>query len=273
MNGRVLAVPNVSEGRDAAKVRRLVDAVEAALVLDVHSDPHHNRSVLTLAGEPDRLPVACEALVRQAVEELDLATHEGVHPRFGTVDVLPFVLYQAPETDVRRAAEDTAERIGRLGVPVHRYGVDGPTLPELRRALRSGQPPVPSQGPSEPHPRAGRICVGVRGPLLAFNVNLDGALETAKDVAAAVRGPAIGALAFPTGDGVQVSMNLVDPLRVGPRQAFDRVTALARERGLAVRDAEVVGLLPDELGEELAGIPLTAPARTVRQAVTTASDT
>lgn len=271
MSGRLLAVPNISEGRDAEKVRRLAAAATGALVLDVHSDPHHNRSVLTVAAEPDRLPVACEGLVRKALEELDLQAHTGVHPRFGTVDVLPFVVYQAPETDVRRAADEAAERLGRLGVPVHRYGSEGPGLPDLRRALRSDDPPPPEYGPTEPHPRAGRVCIGVRGPLLAFNVNLRGDLDRGREVARAIRGPSIQALAFPTGDQVQLSMNLIDPLQVGPKQAFDRIAALASEHGLETVDAEVVGLLPDELERDAETLPLRGPARTVAEAIRAAA--
>lgn len=271
MNGRLLAVPNISEGRDAEKVRRLAAPATGALLLDVHSDPHHNRSVLTLAARIDRLPAACEGLVRKAIEELDLQAHEGVHPRFGTVDVLPFVVYQAPETDVRRAADEAGERIGRLGVPVHRYGIRGPSLPDLRRALRSDDPPLPQHGPPEPHPRAGRVCIGVRGPLLAFNVNLRGDLGRGREVARAIRDPSIQALAFPTGDRVQLSMNLIDPLRVGPKQAFDRIAALASEHGLETLDAEVVGLLPDELERDAEALPLRDPARTVAEATRAAT--
>jgi glutamate formiminotransferase/glutamate formiminotransferase/formiminotetrahydrofolate cyclodeaminase len=125
-----------------------------------------------------------------------------------------------------------------LGVPSFRYGHDGPTLPEVRRlALRGLAPDV---SPSEPHPTAGAVAVGARGPLVAYNVWLaEPDLALARRVAAELRSPAIRALGLPVGDRVQVSMNLIDPLRVGPADAYDAVAALAPAAG-----AELVGLVP-----------------------------
>jgi glutamate formiminotransferase len=118
-----------------------------------------------------------------------------------------------------------------LGVPAAVYGPDGPTLPELRRDV------LPTM---TPHPTAGVVAVGARGPLVAYNVWVDADLTTARRVAAAIRSPQRRALGFPVGDRVQVSMNLVDPLHTGPADAFDAVAALAPVAG-----AELVGLVPE----------------------------
>lgn len=264
----LLAVPNLSEGRD----RQLVDEIARVHgLLDVHTDADHNRAVLTIAGDVAALVDACLVVAARAVERLDLRRHRGVHPRFGVLDVLPFVAYGGEPVDAETAALAAARRIGEeLDVPVHLYGgasPEGRTLPTMRRELAAGDPPPPAFGPRHPHPTAGVVCVGVRGPLLAFNVNLRGPVEAARQIAAAVREglPFVRALAFalPSRGLVQVSMNLVEPLRTGPRDAFERVRDEAHQRGLEVAGAEVVGLAQEAVMDELASLPLIAPARSV----------
>ncbi len=201
-------------------------------------------------------------MIERAVSELDLRGQQGVHPRFGVVDVLPFVPYSVPEDVALKAATGlvwtTAEG---SGVPIHFYGraaEDGRTLPQLRRWLRTESP--------SSHPSAGVICAGVRGALIAFNVNFKGSVEEAKRAASAIRGDDIRALGFelPSRELVQVSMNLVAPDRTGPTTAYEQLSKTLTQ---PVVDCEVVGLVPGSVLGELEGLPLRTPARSVEEAL------
>lgn len=256
----LLAVPNISEGRDEAKVARIAGA--GPELLDVHSDPDHNRSVVSYGGEPDVVVTAVTAMIERTVAELDLRDQEGAHPRFGVVDVLPFIPYSVPEDVALEAATrlvwTTAEA---SGVPIHFYeraAEDYRTLPQLRRWLRRSKPPA--------HPSAGVICVGVRDPLLAFNVNFDGPLDEAERVAREIRDAHVRALGFelPSRGLVQVSMNLIDPSITGPAMAFDRV---AERLAQPIVDCEVVGLVPEAAIAQLDSVPLRTPARSIEDAL------
>lgn len=231
-------VVNVSEGRDAAVIEALAGAAGPGL-LDVHVDPHHHRSVFTLIGVE-----APRALATAAVAALDLDRHTGVHPRLGTVDVVPFVALPGSSPDEARHARDDFARwmADEHQVPCFLYGPER-SLPDVRRRAFRGL--SPDLGPAAPHPRAGATAVGHRGLLVAYNVWVGGVTaETVRALAAAVRSPAIRALGLPVGDRWQISMNLVDPVAVGPAAAFDRVAALAPGHGAAVEGAELVGLVP-----------------------------
>ena len=240
-------VVNISEGVRRDVIADIASAAGDAL-LDVHSDPHHHRSVLTLAGTEAIRPVA-----RRAVELLDLRDHVGVHPRLGVVDVVPFVAYSPPSTDAdAEAARDqfATWAAEELGIPCFLYaGLAGehlPTLPDVRR--RAFVDLAPSTGPSAPHPTAGAMCVGARPLLVAYNVWLPRSttLEEARRVAAAVRRPGIRALGLLVGDRPQVSMNLVDPLHVTPADAYDAVAELTEVDG-----AELVGLVPQSVVDSI----------------------
>jgi glutamate formiminotransferase / 5-formyltetrahydrofolate cyclo-ligase len=224
---------NISEGRDQATLGALGDAAGPDL-LDVHRDPDHNRTVLTLVGE-----AAPRAVAQVAVARLDLRRHEGVHPRIGVVDVVPFVpLADAALSDACRARDDFARWIAReLDVPAFLYG-SGRSLPDIRRAAFGGL--VPDHGPATPHRSAGAVAVGARPPLVAWNVWLtEPDLDVARRVASAVRSPHLRALGLAVAGGAQVSMNLVAPDVVGPAEAWDLVAAQA-----PVARAELVGLVP-----------------------------
>jgi glutamate formiminotransferase/glutamate formiminotransferase/formiminotetrahydrofolate cyclodeaminase len=226
-------VVNISEGRDEAVLAELAARCGDAL-LDRHADPDHHRSVFTLVGED-----APRALARAAVERLDIRSHTGVHPRLGVVDVVPFVPLGPRSLDGAVAARDAFAHWAAeaLGLPCFLYGT-GRSLPAVRR--RAFVDLAPDVGPSAPHPTGGACCVGARGPLVAYNVWLaEPDVAQARRVAAAVRSPAIRALGLAVGRRVQVSLNLVDPLTVGPAVAYDAVAALT-----AVAGAELVGLLP-----------------------------
>jgi glutamate formiminotransferase len=207
-------------------------------VLDVHRDAHHHRTVLTLAGAD-----AVRAVAARAVEALDLRGHDGVHPRLGVVDVVPFVALAGSTAADALAARDAfaAWFASRHGVPCFLYGPER-TLPEVRRHAFRGLPP--DVGPAAPHVTAGATAVGQRGVLVAYNVWLSGTdLATAVRLAGQVRRRGIRALGLAVGDRHQVSMNLIDPAAVGPAAAFDAVARAAA--GVAeVSGAELVGLLP-----------------------------
>jgi glutamate formiminotransferase / 5-formyltetrahydrofolate cyclo-ligase len=231
-------VVNVSEGRDEAVLAALA-AAGGHWLLDVHSDAHHHRSVLTLAG--DGVEDAARAVAAEAVARLDLRVHEGVHPRLGVVDVVPFVPLEGSTMATAVAARDRflAWAAAELGLPGFAYGPER-SLPSVRRMAFAGL--APTAGPPTAHPTAGAVCVGARPVLVAYNVWLAGAVgvDEARRVAAAVRRPGVvRALGLDVGGRAQVSMNLVDPSVMGPAAAFDAVKAL-----VAVDRAELVGLVP-----------------------------
>lgn len=233
-------VVNISEGRRLDVVARIARAAGPAL-LDVHSDPHHHRSVLTLAGEEPARSVAAAAWA-----ELDLRSHHGAHPRIGVVDVVPFVaLDQQSRAEALAARNRFAQWAAEeMGVPCFWYGPER-SLPELRR--RAFTDLAPDGGPQHPHPSAGAVAVGARPVLVAYNLWLsrpDPGL--ARQLASAVRGPQVRALSLSVGERTQVSMNLLAPGTLGPAPVFDLVDGLARDAENPVASAELVGLLPED---------------------------
>jgi glutamate formiminotransferase / 5-formyltetrahydrofolate cyclo-ligase len=283
-------VPNLSEGRRPEVIARLAAAARAdsgARLLDVSSDPDHNRTVLTLAGTPEGLHRSLLSLYEAALAEIDLTRHEGVHPRVGAVDVTPFVPLGETPMEVAVAA---AERLGcavaeRFSLPVYLYE-QAARHPERRRlaALRRGQfegfpaklsDPAwaPDFGPARIHPTAGVTVIGARFFLIAFNAVLDTAdPEIARAVARRVREssgglPAVRALGFflARRGRAQVSMNLVDYRQTSILQALDRVRQEAETLGARVLETELIGLAPQEalLGaaREALQLPELAPSR------------
>jgi glutamate formiminotransferase len=252
-------VPNVAEGRDTAMLERLVAACEPAL-LDVHVDVDHHRSVFTLAGpQPEAAEAAVIALARAAAAEGDLTAHEGAHPRFGILDVVPFVVLEdVPEQAAEAARSFAAWAAEELEIPIFLYDDADPlrrSLPELRRDAFRRRPP--DLGPDQPHPRLGATAVGARPPLIAVNCWLDTDDQVLADgLARAVRErdgglPGVRALGVVLGSRrvAQVSMNLVDLPVTGIEAACTRVRDLAEGQGATVTKVELVGLLPRaELG-------------------------
>lgn len=229
---------NLSEGRRLELVAELAGLAELDL-LDVHADPDHHRSVLTLLGV-----TAPRAVTRQAVQVLNLADHHGVHPRLGVVDVVPFVpLPDSTMADAVAARDDFAHwAADELGVPCFLYGPER-SLPEVRR--RAWVDLAPDVGPRQPHPHAGAICVGAREELVAYNLWITGLdLAAVRQVAAAARSPWVRTLGLAVGERLQVSMNLIEPDRFGPLDAYDLVADEVAARGGCVDGAELVGLVP-----------------------------
>ena len=269
------SVPNFSEGRDRATIDALAEALGSrARLLDVHADEDHNRSVFTLVGSEDELTAALLAGITCARERIDLRRHEGAHPRIGAADVVPIVPL-VPE-DMRRAraaALGLAHRVGdELGLPVFLYGelagVRGPAffraggLEELRRRLEEGEL-APDFGAELLDQRVGAVLVGARGPLIAFNVNLRGPLDVAKQIASVVRErdggfPGVRALGLELSRAglVQVSMNVEDFEAAAPHEIVARVEREAAERGAEVVGSELVGLMPAGAAVAAAGSAL-----------------
>jgi glutamate formiminotransferase len=254
------SVPNFSEGRDRATIEAIGDALAGhARVLDVHADPDHNRSVFTLVGDEEELVEALLAAVEVARERIDLRRHEGAHPRIGAVDVVPIVPIDPGDMDrARAAALELGPRLGALGLPVFMYSPPerGPAFyrrggpEELQRRLDSAEL-VPDFGPFTLDPAAGGVIVGARKPLIAFNVNLRGSLETAREIAAVIRETGGGfsgvralGLGLPGTGLVQVSMNVEDWEAAPLFDVVARIHAEAAERGAELAGSELVGLIP-----------------------------
>ena len=260
-------VVNISEGRDAEALDALGRASGASL-RDRHADPDHHRSVFTLIHERDQLLADVHRLIKEAFARLDLSAHEGVHPRLGVVDVVPFVaLGDESPADACALRDETAHWIATAtGTPVFRYGprADGTSvsLPAIRR--RAFTSLEPDEGPA-PDPRRGAVVVGCRPVLVAWNLWLSGiTLEEGRELADLARSSAVRALAFPVIGAVQVSCNLLDPLREPPSAVYDLVAAATTGR---IERAELVGrapaaLLAREDPARLAQLDLD-PARTI----------
>ncbi len=272
------AVPNVSEGRDAAAIAEIGRAFSRdAALLDVHSDADHHRSVFTLAGEDDALVESLVAGVAQAIRVVDLETHVGVHPRVGAVDVVPVVPLDSAEMErAKSAALCVARRLGsELGLPVFLYGEVGSGrrpaffrrggLTELTRRVEAGEL-EPDAGPPAVDPRAGVVLVGARAPLVAYNLDLEtDDLAIAVAVAEAVRESSGGmpgvqaiGLFLPASGRVQVSMNVLDVDLAPLHEVVERVRAEAAARGVSIRGGELVGLVPERVLDtaERAGVDI-----------------
>jgi glutamate formiminotransferase/glutamate formiminotransferase/formiminotetrahydrofolate cyclodeaminase len=262
------AVPNVSEGCDVARLDRFAAAIAGAgaTLLDRTADPSHHRAVFTFAGSGPAVAAAAVALARLAVAEIDLRRHAGVHPRVGALDVLPFVpLGGATMADAIAIAHAAGRAIGEtLGVPVLLY--EAASRPPHRRSLeairRGGLAGLaarlhepawrPDYGPGAPHPTAGAIAVGARGPLVAWNLVLDRPdLALARRIARAIRTsngglPCLKALGLPLAHSgcVQVSMNLTDYRTTSMAEAFRAVAREAASAGASIAASELIGLVP-----------------------------
>jgi glutamate formiminotransferase len=240
-------VLNISEGRDDATIAALTAAAGDTL-LDLHRDPHHHRSVLTLVGTESVRQVA-----RTAVDLIDLRDHDGVHPRIGVVDVVPFVALAGSTSGDALAARDAYARwsADELGVGCFLYGPNR-TLPDVRRAAGSGASPDVTA--ATPRPGAGSSAVGQREVLVAYNVWLSVPdLDAARLIATEIRRHDLRTLGLQVGDRVQVSMNLVAPDDLGPATAYDLVAERAERAGIGVEGAELVGLLPRQVLDVIPG--------------------
>ena len=276
-------IPNFSEGRRPEVIEQLAEtvrSVDGVSLLDVQSDPTHNRSVVTFVGHEGPIAEAAYRAIKKAAELIDLNEHEGAHPRFGAADVVPFVPLRPEDAP---ACVETAQRLAKrvaadLRIPVFLYedaaripehrnlaAIRGKGFEEMRDVIGSEPLKTPDEGEARVHATAGAVAIGARFPLIAFNVNLEsGDLDLAKRIAVEIRErdggmKCVKAMGLLLEDGaVQVSMNLTD-YRV--TSMADVVAAIAERAGAAgapIRESEVVGLLPQDALVRLARSALYA---------------
>ena len=270
MNRLIECVPNFSEGRDLAKVDAIVDAmrgVAGSWVLDRTSDADHNRTVVTLAGNPEAVAEAAIRGAGKAAELIDMTRQEGVHPRIGATDVIPFVPLDgvSMEECVALARRVGQELWDRYRIPVYFYEAAA-TRPErvnlekvrngqfegLRDAALRNPDRSPDIGEPHLHPTAGATAVGARKLLIAYNIYLNTRnVSVAREIAQAIRASS-GGLARVKAIGVemktrglaQVSINLTDFEQTPLHRVFERVKNEAERRGCAIMGSEIIGLVP-----------------------------
>ncbi len=270
MRRLVECVPNFSEGRRPEVIEQIVNAIKSVSgvsMLDYEMDADHNRAVLSFVGEPEAVLEAAFRAVEKGSELIDLTKHKGEHPRMGAADVVPFV----PITGVKQdECIELAKRLGKriadeLSIPVYLYELAA-TRPDrvdlavirkgefegLRTAIKSDPDRAPDFGKPEMHPTAGATVVGVRAPLIAYNVYLDTRnLKVAQRIAKAIRFRSGGfqfvkALGFEIKERgcVQVSINMTDYTKTPLYRVFETVKHEAARWGVNVLESEVVGLVP-----------------------------
>lgn len=271
MSRLVECVPNFSEGRRPQTISKLVEeirSVQSAVVLDVHTDADHNRSVITFVANPEEIVEAAVRVVAAAASLIDLRKHTGQHPRIGATDVLPFVPLDG--TTMNKCvglAHQAGTRIAyELGIPVYFYGqaalrAERVNLEDVRRGGFEGLSEQLRKTPSERapdagdlhlHESAGATIIGVRQFLIAYNINLETTdVRIAQRIARTVR-ERNGGLRYLKAIGVelhqrrlvQVSMNLVNYEETGLHQAYEAVRREAKRYGVKIVESEIVGLAP-----------------------------
>jgi len=263
----VECVPNFSEGRRLEVVEAIVAAMRSSAnvkVLDVRSDPDHNRSVVTLVGEPSQVSEAAFAAIRKAAELIDMDLHKGEHPRIGATDVVPFVPVSGITLEeCVPIARRLAERVSReLGIPTYLYEAAA-TRPDrmnlanlrigqyegLKQAILTDPDRRPDFGPSI-LPKAGATVIGAREFLIAYNAYLStDDVEKAKEIAKRIREKDGGfqfvkAMGFRTKPFVQVSMNLTNFHKTPVHVVLEAIRVEARLMGLEVTETEIYGMVP-----------------------------
>ena len=271
MKKLVECIPNFSEGRDKKKINKIcraITSVKGILLLDVESDPAHNRSVITFAGEPNVVLKAAFQATKTAAQIIDLNHHKGEHPRMGATDVIPLVpISGITMKKCVKLAQKLGEKIGeKLKIPVYLYEKsakreDRKNLANIRKGEYEGLKKEigkiadrnPDFGPKHMG-KAGATVVGAREPLIAYNVNLDTQnIKIAKAIAKKIREKDGGfknvkALGFELKDrGItQVSMNLTNYKITPPHIVFDAIKKEAKKYGVEVLESEIIGLIPQK---------------------------
>ncbi len=266
----VECIPNFSEGRDSKVIDKIVEEikkVDGVLLLDREIDPDHNRSVITFMGEPESVKKAAFAATAKATELIDMNRHKGEHPRIGATDVIPFVpIFDMTIDECVKLAKELGREISiKLKIPVYLYAEaatrnDRVSLPNIRKGeyeglkeeIKTNPDKKPDFGLSNMHPTAGATAVGVRHPLIAFNVNLNTKnLNVAKDIAKKIRESsggfkAVQAKGFDLKERglVQVSMNLLNYKITSISKVFNAVKEEAEKQGVEVIGSEIIGFVP-----------------------------
>lgn len=273
MSEIVQCVPNFSVGRDTAAIKAIVESVQRTLgvrLANWSTDADHNRLVVTFTGPPGPVRAAALAAAAAALAHIDLREHQGVHPRLGAMDVLPFVpLSGLTLADCAALAVSVGEELAsRYDLPVFFYEAASPyahSLPFVRRSAFGAL--LPDLGPQRPHPTAGAVVVGARGPLIAYNVNLAASEPmAARTIAREMRTlpdlPGIRALGLrlPSRGLTQVSMNLTRPAETPLLQVFQYIEHRATDLGTAVIESEIIGALPSSAAAGVLADALRCPA-------------
>ncbi len=265
----IQSIPNFSEGRDLKKVEKIVDSFRAkpgVKLLDYSSDPDHNRSVVTVIGQPEPLRKAMLEAIGTAIATIDMTRHEGQHPRMGCVDVIPFIpvrnctIQQADQL----ARQVAAQAAALYGQPFFLYEKSATAphrenLSDIRRGQFEGmaekmKDPMwkPDFGPDTIHPTGGVTAIGARLPLIYFNINLDTSnVEIARAIGKNIR-HINGGFRYVKAMGIlledrnvaQVTMNLSDYTQTSIYRVFETVKMEARRYGVRVIGSEVVGIIP-----------------------------
>ncbi|PJF40135.1 MAG: glutamate formimidoyltransferase [Chloroflexi bacterium] len=262
----VECVPNFSEGRRRDVIETIVSAISSAgvNVLDVHSDVDHNRSVVTFIGTPDAAAEAAIHGVKTASGLIDLHHHQGVHPRIGAADVVPFVpLRHISMADCVALAHAVGRRVAdEIDLPVYFYGLAALT-PErhnlaairrggfetLKQVIASDPYRAPDFGPKQLG-SAGAVAIGARAPLIAFNAYLNtDEVQIARNIARVIRTsngglPYLKAMGVLVGGRAQVSMNVIDFRQTSLFTILEAVRVEARRYDVDVVETELVGLIP-----------------------------
>jgi len=271
-------VPNFSEGRDSQKIKAIVNVgrISGVKILDIESDPDHNRMLTTIVGEPEKVFASVWEMIKIATKLIDMEKHKGEHPRIGATDVVPFIpVANVTMEECVALAKRLGKRVGEeLQIPVYLYEAaatrsDRVNLADVRKGeyeglkkeIEENPERKPDFGPAKMHPTAGAMVVGARKFLIAFNVNLDTKDVTfAKDIAKLVREkdggfPAVKALGFEIKEKnyVQVSMNLCDFEKTNMDTVFRKIKEEAEKRGVKILGSEIYGMAPKAA---LAGINL-----------------
>ncbi len=264
----LLCVPNISEGRNLSAVEQIVDPVRetpGVKLLNYSSDPDHNRSVLTYLGEPEAVLAATQAMALRALDLIDMARHQGVHPRLGAVDVVPFVPVRNVTTqEAVNIARQFGGFMGRQQVPVYYYEEAAvvparANLADIRRGQYEGLADKlidpawqPDEGPALFNPKSGATVTGARFPLIAFNVNLNTSdIEIARRIAGAVRYSSGGfryvkalGLELKAQGLVQVSMNLTNYTQTPLPRVLEAIRTEAARYGVTIAGTELIGTMP-----------------------------
>lgn len=266
----IKTVPNLSLARDKAILDKLINLCKnlpGVSLLDYSSDNDHNRTVVTLLGDYEAIKSGIITLARFALENIDLNTHTGAHPRMGSVDVIPFVpIKNVTMEDCIQLSKEVGQILGELGIPVFLYeesatAAHRKNLVTIRKGGFEGMAEKmknekfkPDFGDSKPHPTAGVVAVGARMPLIAFNVNLNTSdINIAGNIAKAVRGSSGGfkhckalGIMLEEKNIAQVSMNIVNYKNIPLYRVMEVIRMEAARYGVNILGTEIIGLTPSQ---------------------------
>lgn len=261
-------IPNFSEGKDEAKIKKIADSarkVRGVKVLDVERDKSHNRSLVTIVGDTKAVSTAAFEMIKTATKLIDMNNHKGEHPRIGATDVVPFV----PVSGVTiKECVELANKLGKkvakdLNIPVYMYEAAAKkktrvNLADVRRGeyeglkgeIEKNPERKPDYGPNKLHSTAGAVVIGARKYLVAYNVNLDTKdISIAKKIASKIREkdgglPKVKALGFEVDGYAQVSMNLTDFEKTNIDEVYEEIEKEVEKLGVKIKNSEIYGMIP-----------------------------